>query len=51
MPTTRHPTFLNASIGSPGSERLQPCCQRMELRDKSKASLDYDPFLACTYTC
>lgn len=41
MPTTRHPTFLNTSIGSPGSECLQPCCQCVELMDKSKASLDF----------
>lgn len=41
MPTTCHPTFLNTSIGRPGSECLQPCCQSMQLMDKSKASLDF----------
>lgn len=51
MPTTRHPTFLNTSIGSPGSERLQPCCQCMELMDKSKAGWHsfYFPVLACPH--
>lgn len=41
MPTTSHPTFLDTRVGSPGSERLQPCGQCMELMDKSKASLDF----------
>lgn len=38
VPTAGHPTFLNASIGSPGSECLQPCCQGMQLMGKRKAS-------------
>lgn len=52
MPTTGHPTLLNASIGSPGGERLQPCCQGMQLRDKSKTKLDFFsfPHQACTRT-
>jgi len=50
MPTTCHPTLLNTSIGSPGSEGLQPCCQSMELMDKIKASLDFLVSLLSLYT-